>query len=43
LSATSASGGANAAISIVAKVPAMNEPMAATASALPALPCRAIW
>ena len=43
LSATSASGGANAAISIVAKVPAKNEPSAAIASALPAWPLRAIW
>ena len=42
-SATSASGGANAAISIVANEPAMNEPMAATARALPACPFRAIW
>ena len=43
LSATSASGGANSAISTVATVPAKNEPMAAVASARPALPCRAIW
>jgi hypothetical protein len=43
LSATSASGGANDAISRVAKVPAMNEPTAAIDSALPALPWRAIW
>ena len=43
LSAISASGGANAAISIVANVPAMKEPSAATARALPALPWRAIW
>ena len=40
--AISASGGANAAISIVANEPAMNDPIAATASAFPALPCRAI-
>ncbi len=42
-SATSASGGANAATTSVAKVPAMNEPIAATASAVPARPWRAIW
>ena len=42
-SATSASGGAKAATISVANVPAMNEPMAAIASALPARPCRAIW
>jgi hypothetical protein len=41
-SATSASGGANSATSRVAAVPAMNEPMAAVASARPALPWRAI-
>jgi len=41
--ATSASGGANAATTSVASVPAMNAPIAATESALPALPRRAIW
>ena len=41
-SATSAKGGANSATSSVAAVPAMNEPMAAVASARPALPWRAI-
>ena len=43
LSATSASGGANSAMSTVATVPAKNEPMAAIASAGPARPWRAIW
>ncbi len=43
LKATSASGGAKAAISMVATVPAKNEPMAASASAAPARPLRAIW
>ena len=43
LSATSASGGAKAATTIVANVPAMNEPRAAMASAVPARPLRAIW
>ena len=43
LSATSASGGPNSAISSVPTVPAKNEPMAAIASAGPARPCRAIW
>ncbi len=38
-----ASGGANVAISAVATVPAKNEPSAATASAAPARPLRAIW
>ena len=42
-SANSASGGANAATTSVANVPAMNEPSAATDSAFPALPRRAIW
>ena len=41
--ATSARGGAKAAITRVAKVPAKNEPSAATASAGPARPWRAIW
>ena len=43
LSANSASGGPNSAISRVPTVPAKNEPMAAIASAGPARPCRAIW
>ncbi len=43
LSATSARGGANAATTSVANVPATNEPIAATASAVPARPLRAIW
>ena len=43
LSANSASGGANAATTSVATDPAMNEPIAATDSALPAFPRRAIW
>ncbi len=43
LSATSASGGANAATRSVAKQPATNDPIAATASAVPARPWRAIW
>ena len=43
LSATSASGGANAAISTVATQPAKNEPIAAMPSAGPARPRRAIW
>ena len=42
-SATSASGGANSAISNVQMVPAKNELMAAVASARPAWPCFAIW
>ena len=42
-SATSASGGANAAISTVATQPAKNEPIAAMPSAGPARPRRAIW
>ncbi len=41
-SASSASGGANSAISSVQTVPAKNEAIAAVASARPALPCRAI-
>ncbi|MNS70789.1 hypothetical protein D3C72_1041370 [compost metagenome] len=41
--ATSARGGANAAISTVATLPAKNDPMAARDSAAPALPLRAIW
>ena len=40
---TTASGGANAAISPVLTQPAKNEPSAATASAVPARPWRAIW
>ena len=40
---TMASGGANVAISIVDTQPAKNEASAATASAAPARPCRAIW
>ena len=43
LSAISASGGPNSAISSVPTVPAKNEPIAAIASAGPARPCRAIW
>ena len=43
LKATSASGGANAAINTVATVPAKNDPSAAVASATPARPRRAIW
>ncbi len=39
---TLASGGANVAISRVATQPAKNEASAATASAAPARPCRAI-
>ena len=42
LSARSASGGANAAITSVATLPAKNEPRAAMQSAGPARPCRAI-
>ena len=42
-SAISAIGGPNIAISSVQTVPAKNEPIAAIASAGPALPCRAIW
>ena len=41
--ATSASGGAKAAISSVPTQPAKNDPMAAMASACPARPFRAIW
>ena len=40
---TLASGGAKVAISRVATQPAKNEASAATASAAPARPCRAIW
>ena len=40
---TLASGGAKPAISAVEMQPAKNEPIAATASAAPARPCRAIW
>ena len=40
--ATSARGGANSTMTTVATVPAMNEPMAAVASAGPARPFRAI-
>ena len=36
-------GGANSATSSVATVPAKNDPSAATAKAVPALPFRAIW
>ena len=36
-------GGAKVAISMVATQPAKNEASAATASAAPARPCRAIW
>jgi hypothetical protein len=43
VNATSASGGANSAMIKVATVPAKKDPMAAMASARPALPCRAIW
>jgi len=42
LSATSASGGANSAMTTVATHPAKNEPIAAMPSAGPARPCRAI-
>ena len=42
-SASSVSGAAKAAITNVATVPAKNEPIAAMPSAMPALPCRAIW
>ncbi|GAA3161248.1 hypothetical protein GCM10020001_101920 [Nonomuraea salmonea] len=41
-SATLASGGAATASTTVATVPAMNDPIAAVASAGPARPCRAI-
>ena len=40
---SSVSGGANAAMMIVPTQPAKNEPSAATESAAPARPCRAIW
>ena len=40
---TRASGGAQAAISAVLTQPAKNDPSAATASAAPARPWRAIW
>ncbi|MDF3010188.1 MAG: hypothetical protein K0S03_984 [Burkholderiales bacterium] len=43
LSASSASGGAMVAMMSVATQPAKKEPRAATASAGPARPCRAIW
>ena len=43
LSAISASGGPNSAISSVPTVPAKNEPSAAIANAGPARPCLAIW
>ncbi len=43
LSATSASGGAASAMINVDTQPAKNEPSAATASAGPARPWRAIW
>ena len=42
-SAIRVSGTATTAMARVAKVPATKEPIAAMASALPALPCRAIW
>ena len=42
-SATSASGGANSAMTRVDTQPAKNEPIAAIPSAGPALPWRAIW
>jgi hypothetical protein len=42
-SATTVSSGANTATSTVATVPAKNDPSAATASAVPALPRRASW
>ncbi len=42
-SATSASGGANRAITTVAMQPAANDPIAAMPSAGPARPWRAIW
>ena len=42
-SASAVSGAPSAATSTVAKQPAMNEPMAAIASAGPARPCSAIW
>ena len=42
-SAISASGGPNSAIISVQTVPANNDEIAATASARPALPWRAIW
>ena len=38
-----ASGGANIASNAVLTQPAKNDPSAATASAAPARPCRAIW
>src|SRR5260370_38908037 len=40
---TFASGGAKVGIRVVGTQPAKNEPSAATASAAPARPCRAIW
>src|ERR1044071_7145869 len=43
LSASAVKGTPSAATSTVEKQPAMNEPMAAMASAGPALPCFAIW
>jgi hypothetical protein len=42
-SATDVSGAPSAATSTVEKQPAMNEPIAAIASAGPARPCFAIW
>ncbi|MCY1542807.1 hypothetical protein D9M68_785750 [compost metagenome] len=42
LNATSANGGANAAMSIVATVPAKKEPIAASDNAAPPRPLRAI-
>ena len=42
-SAITVSGGAKIATSKRGDVPAKNEPSAATASAVPALPLRAIW
>ena len=43
LKASSVSGGANAAMTIVPTQPAKNEPSAAAARAAPARPWRAIW
>ena len=43
LNASSVSGGAKAAMMTVPTQPAKNEPIAATASAAPARPWRAIW
>ena len=43
LNASSVSGGAKAAMTIVPTQPAKNDPSPATASAAPARPWRAIW